>query len=144
MDTTTLKIQGTASEILDVELSNILKCIADGADYSWCLLWITAVGKEGDIKVLDFEKEVNTSPTGVMFDWEKLIDLSDRFYQVIELLVIGDRDKSNLHRYSTDEEMYDRCSYVLELVDSSYWLVRTKNDSTGRRIKSELAGVIEY
>ena len=79
-----------------------------------------------------------------MFDWGKLIDLSDRFYQIIELLVIGDQDKSNLHRYSTDEEMYDKCSYVLELVDSSYWIVSTKNDSIGQRIKSELAGVTEY
>ena len=32
---------------------------------------------------------------------------------------------SNLKRYESDTDMYNRCSTVIELVDSDYWLVKT-------------------
>lgn len=145
MDTTkTLKIEHIVDGVLAVNLSDILCRIPDGEHYTWSLLWVTATGKDGDANVLDFEQEVNKASNGLLLTWSELLELSERFYQIIELLVIADEDKSNLRRYDTDEEMYDSCSYVLELVDSSYWIVSIKNDIARQRLKSELAGVTEY
>lgn len=107
------------------------------------MLWITAIGNPDDLSVLDFEEKVNKSVDGFILDWKELEDLSRRFNQIIELLIIGDQDKANLYRYSTDEEMYEKCCYTLELVDPSYWIVTSKNDDVIKKMKSELAGVIE-
>lgn len=144
MDATkTLMIRNIVSNVLAVQLSEILNCIPDGDHYSWSLLWINAIGNPDDLSVLDFEKKINKSVDGFMLDWKGLEELSGRFNQIIELVVIGDQDKANLHRYSTDEEMYEKCCYTLELVDSSYWLVNTKNENTIRKMKSELVGVTD-
>ncbi|MVT12284.1 hypothetical protein [Chitinophaga tropicalis] len=140
----TLMIKNTDSGILTIRLSDILNCINDGERYYWTILWIDAMGDPNGFYVLEFDEEINKSPDGYILDWEELIKLSRHPNQILDLLVIGDQEKSNLHRYSSDEEMNNKCKYVLELVDSSYWLVSIKDESTIGKIKSELPGVTEY
>ena len=78
-----------------------------------------------------------------MLDWKELFELSNRFNQIIEVLIIGDHDSANLHRYSTDVEMHKKCNYTLELVDSSYWIVTSKDENSIRRMESTLVGATE-
>ena len=138
---TKLIIHGSSSNVLDVQLSDILRCIEGGDDYLWSLLWITAVGEKGDLSVLDFEKEVNRSAEGILYDWQSLNNLSGRFIQMIEMLVCGDKNKANLRRYAVDEHMFLTCRYVIELVDSSYWIVSTSDEIATKNIQNELKGV---
>ncbi|MBV7529745.1 hypothetical protein [Chitinophaga sp. sic0106] len=126
---------------MDVQLSDILNCIENGDLFLWSLQWITAIGKPGDEEVLSFEKSVNRSSIGLLYSWRELLDLANRFYQIIELLVCGDQHPMSLRRYEYDEEMNLRCDYVFELVDSSYWLVSSNDESAILRMQRELAGV---
>lgn len=144
MARTKIIIQGSSSDVLDVELSEILDCIENGDRFLWSLQWIIAVGKPGDQDVLSFEKSVNKSPNGIFFTWNELLDLSNRFYQIIELLVCGNQDESKLRRYEIDDEMGLSCTYVFELVDSSYWLVSSNDEKAILRMQRELSGVIIY
>ncbi|MFY0255938.1 hypothetical protein ACDQ55_18505 [Chitinophaga sp. 30R24] len=141
MATTKIIIQGSSSEVLDVQLSDILNCIENGDRFLWSLQWITAVGQPGDEEVLSFEKSVNKSSNGLLYSWSELLDLSNRFYQIIELLVCGDQNEASLRRYEIDEEMILSCNYVFELVDSSYWLVSSSDKDPILRMQRELPGV---
>lgn len=144
MATTRIIVSGSSSKVLDVELSDILNCIENGSLFLWSLHWITAVGMPGDEEVLSFEESVNGSPNGVLYNWSELLDLANRFHQVIELLVCGDQNEMSLRRYEDDEEMMLNCDYVFELVDSSYWLVSSNDENAIRRMQRELPRVSVY
>lgn len=128
MAKTRIIIEGSDPNVLNVELSDVLGCIETGESYLWSLQWITAIGKVGGEGVLNFETEVNKSPNGILYKWKDLINLSYRFDQIVALLVCGDGDKVNLRRYNEKDESVLNCDYVLELVDSSYWLVTTNDE----------------
>ncbi len=35
---------------------------------------------------------------------------------------------SNKMRYTTDEQLYDNCDYVIEMLDSSWWIIHSNSD----------------
>jgi hypothetical protein len=49
-------------------------------------------------------------------------------HQFINLLLVADNDITNLKRYSDDNEMKNKCLYVIELVDCTLWDISTKDE----------------
>lgn len=136
----TIEMHGDNSSVLSITLKNILDCIEHGEQYSWMLLWLEASGDLGEESIVDFEKKVNHSDIGYSISWSSLMELSNSFFQVIELLLIGDQDASRLKRYSNDEEMHFHCAFSIELVDSSYWIVHSDNIVSIDRMIKNLPG----
>lgn len=140
-----LKISGNASEILSVSLNAILNCIDNIENINWGLLWIEAVAKlENGESVPDFERKVNYSEAVTIFTSEKLLKFSVQIIQSIGLLIIGDNNKESIRRYSTDQEMFSSCDYTIELIDSSYWVIHSKNIAFLRNISEKLPGVESF
>lgn len=143
-ETKAIEIHGNKTEkVISVELKDILNCITDGNSCTWSILWLEAVGHRGGISILDLEKSIKSSKNGLVLEWAELLELSDKFYQVIEIILVGDNEYSNLKRYDTDEEMYSNCCYTIELLDSSYWIIHSKNLKTIECLKKNLEGVKE-
>ncbi len=138
-----LLIAGKSNEtILSITLKDILKCVENPTNYCWKLLWIEGVGEiEGSM--LKFEEKINSSADGVLFDYAELLKLSDSIKQLLEIVVIGDRDLKKLIRYENDVEMYDNCEYVIELVDSSFWEFTSSDSASLDNIKQNNVGVSE-
>lgn len=137
----TFKIEGDENSVLSVSLSNILNLINDPGKIYWKILWLEAVGNlEGEKSMLVFEQQINKSNDGYLIEWAELASLSNKFSQVIEILLIGDKDKRNLYRYKNDSDMHQNCCYVFELVDSSYWEINTKEEYFTRLAESHLPG----
>lgn len=136
-----IKGKGSAPDLLSVGLKDVLKCIQDPEQNAWALLWLTAVGNLSPESVLSLEQNVNESPQGIVVSWPYLTDLADRLEQVIDIVLIGNRDAQHLHRYADDAEMYAACEYILELVDSSYWLLHSKDKEFMARAKDKLGEV---
>jgi hypothetical protein len=59
--------------------------------------------------------------------FEFLINFSKKIFQEIEVLIIGCKIKENLHRYKEDQEMYENCDVVIEMIDGGFWEVFSKN-----------------
>jgi len=125
----TIRINRTDSIFLAVSLSDVLSQIENGTEYSWNILWVEAIGKLERKTMLEFEEKINNSKDGYALIWEELVELADSFSQVINILLVGDKDKDNLKRYDSDDEMRIKCSFCIELIDSSYWEI-TSNDLT--------------
>jgi hypothetical protein len=138
-----LLITGKSNEtILSITLKDILKCVENPTKYYWKLLWIEGVGEiEGSM--LKFEEKINSSVEGVLFNYAELLKLSDSISQLIEIVVIGDKDLNKLIRYENDVEMYNNCEYVIELVDSSFWEFTSSDSHSLDNIKQNNAGVSE-
>ncbi len=138
--TVELRLQGAAPHILSVTLRDVLECIPEAGRKTWALLWLTAVGALLPESVLSFEQIVNESPQGVVITWSALSDLANRLEQVVDIILIGSQDTNNLHRYLEDTVMYEICDYVLELIDSSYWLLHSKDKEFIANVKNKLGG----
>jgi hypothetical protein len=127
-----------------ITLFDILSNISNGQNFNWSILWIHAVGNLGDEhkNMLDFEKEIDDSESGLVINWKDLVNLSTKFDDIMELLLIGVGKIEQLKKYETDEEMYLVSEYAIELVDSSYWLIHSNNFENLESIVKKLPGVI--
>lgn len=123
-----VKINGNDDRILSVELKDILMCIDDGNQTRWGLLWLEAYAKlDDDQSIVDFEDRVNKSKQATILTWEELLKLSTQIIQTVEILFIGDVKESNIKKYDSDDLMYINCDYTIELLNSSYWEIRSNN-----------------
>lgn len=140
-----LIINGDDSDILSVRLEDILNCYdSNDGDVFWRLLWLDVVMRsEVGCNVLELEDEINNSDFGREISLKKLLEFSSQISQAINILVVGDKDRKNIRKFETDELMYAKCKYVLELVDSSYWIVHSNNSSFLDNILEKIPG-IEY
>lgn len=136
-------IHGDDSPILSVRLEDILNCFeTKGHEVFWGLLWVCLTIKQGvDCNVLEFEEGINKSEHGKLFTLDKILSLSGKIDQAIEFLLIGDGKVENIKKYKSDELMRENCKYIIELVDSSFWLVYTMDDDFIQNIFQELPGV---
>ncbi|WP_343321608.1 hypothetical protein [Sphingobacterium multivorum] len=138
-------IHGDDSSVLSVRLEDILNCFETrGNEVFWGLLWVYAtITQEEDCDILKFEGEINKSKHGKLISLGKMLNLFSKIDQAIELLMIGDSNVENIRRYESDELMYENCEYIIELVDSSYWLVCSKDGGFIQNIFEKIQGV-EY
>ncbi|MXV18002.1 hypothetical protein [Hufsiella ginkgonis] len=134
-----VKIEGD-DKGLSVTLQDILTNIPNGKTLYWALLWIEASGDLGDESILEFENTVNHSVEGTLIEWEKLHVLSSKILQTIEILFIGCKNHNDIKRYKEDKDMYSTCDYTVELIDSSYWLVHSKDTEAIEHLKKALNG----
>lgn len=120
--------EGNDDKILNISLSDILTRIdSKYKKYYWKILWIQAsmttenIGI-GDMNILEFEKITNNlNENGYLISFEKLLLFSNKINQLTEILIVVDKKKEKLIRYSNDFEMYKSCLLTIELYDSSSW-----------------------
>ena len=137
METKGIRISD-GDEVLEPTLSDILEVITDGHLFHWSILHLYASGDLGEGKSIpEFEKQIFDSEKGFFIDWNDLNRLSRKFYQIIDITLIGCRDKNLLCRYSNDIEMYKTCDIVIELIDSGYWEVFSKDQELINRLASK-------
>jgi hypothetical protein len=135
-----IKISGNNDKVLSIELKDVLRCIANGNQFRWSILWLEAIGNI--VKSMpDFENEIRNSENGLMIEWKDLLELLKKIHQVIEIVLIGDKDISKLKRYSDHEAMYTACEHVAELINSAYWIIHSKDNNSLKALKNNLQGV---
>ena len=111
-----------------IPLYEVLNEIAYANQLTWALLWcdVTSV-KEEEEPVASLQRKVNESKDGLHCTFESLLELSSKIFQEIEILIIGCRAKEELHRYEEDQEMYETCDVVIEMVDGGFWEIFSKD-----------------
>jgi hypothetical protein len=118
---TKLLLKGNKDEnVLSLSFEDILNFINKPDLYKWKILWFEGVWKLND-SIIDFENKIKKSETGVEYKFRELIELSRNLEQLLEITLIGDSNKDNLKRFTNDNDMYEKCQFVIELIDSSYW-----------------------
>ena len=135
-----IKIIGSEKkEYVDVYLDDVLSQI-DGEKYFWTLFHLEARGDIGEEEsIVDLEERVAKSDTGLRFKWKNLNDLAKKFDQVIDVVIVGCENAYADKRFSDDQEMYDQSDIVVEMVDSSYWLIHASEEL----VISEVSGALK-
>lgn len=111
-----------------IPLFELLRDIPDPNQFNWSLLWfdVTAVDKEGEF-IFEQREKINSSEKGINCTFASLIELSEKIFQEIEVLIIGCKIKKDLHRYNEDQMMYETCDIVIEMIDGGFWEIFSKN-----------------
>lgn len=136
-----LEVSDNENGILTINLDDILSCLDRIEKYHWCILSLTAVGRNEDISILDLENKINENKNGYRINATDLLEFNDLFSQIVELILIGDEDSSKLKRYENIDVTRNICSYYIELVDSSYWEISTDDSKTINNINSKFTSV---
>lgn len=133
-----IRILDSKDRVVSVELPDILEEIWDGNLLQWSILYLEAIGDLGENRsIADFEEEIFNFKDGLHINWEDLNLLSKKFNQVIDIILIGSKNKHLLRRYTDDHEMYEICDIVIQMIDSSYWEVFSQDKSLIDRLATK-------
>ncbi|HEV8051908.1 MAG TPA: hypothetical protein VGP47_05390 [Parachlamydiaceae bacterium] len=103
--------------------TEILIEIKNENSFFWSILYLDITGTLGQEWPNPTFEEINDSKNGFPVDWKDLNLLANKIEQVIDITVLGCKNKNNLQRYEVEQEMYETCDIVIQMVDSSYWEV---------------------
>lgn len=117
----TVILSGNNKEILNLELSDILKLILDGGNFQWKILWINGISKnDNNFDMLTFEKKIKNE--GLKLSFNELKKLSLKLDQLVEFVLIGKEGNINdIDVTESDSFIKNKCDFFIELIDSSYW-----------------------
>lgn len=133
-----IRILDKKNRIVCVRLSDILKEIHNGNLLHWSILHFHASGHLGEGKSIPiFTQQINESDKGLFIKWDDLNLLANKLYEVIDILIAGCGDESLLIRYENDQEMYEASNIVIEMVDSGYWEVFSKDKDLINRLAAK-------
>lgn len=122
------------TKFVTVTLQDILSEISNGDQFVWSILYFYGDGSLVTKSIMDFESEIKNLEKGLILKWKDLNELADCFYDVWGILIIGCENKENIIRYETDKKMYETCDIVIEMIDSSYWEVFSKDELLLRKL----------
>lgn len=116
--------------IVVVSLIDILHEIKSGQSYYWSILYLESIGDLGnDINIAEFENNILNLESGLIIEWNDLITLSKKFQEILWINLIASKNKDKLHRYKSSKERYESFDITIEMVDSSYWEIFTKDSA---------------
>ncbi len=124
MKTKGIRILDKENKIVSVTLPEILEEIVDGDLFYWSILFFEGSGLLPlDKSIVVLAEEINTSKKGYILEWNELKLLVRNFYEILNILIIGCKDKNKILRYDDDQKMYESCDIVIEMFDSCFWEV---------------------
>ncbi len=91
--------------VISPQLPDFLEEVQKGDSIYWSILFLDAMGNLGEGRSLPvFEYQIYDSENGLSISWDDLNALSRKFYQIIDMVLIGSRDKNMIRRYKEDQE----------------------------------------
>jgi len=137
-----IRIFDKKNEFERFSLSDFLKEIHNGQLLHWSILFLDVFGSLGEeISVPVFEQHIIKSEKGFFITWNDLNELANKIDQLIAIILIGCRDKNLLERFEDSQEMYETCNIVIEMVDSYFWEVFSKDHNLIDRLAAKFKDI---
>ena len=135
------------SRFLTVTLADVLPCLHPPQGVQW-RLWNLEAWSSQDWAIEGlaseaYEQAVLESPSGLPTTLLLIQQLAQAPAQLVNLLLLGSLDVANLpnHRHSEKVHLYAACEYVIEVFDSSYLIVHSKDEAFLACLRNRLDGV---
>jgi hypothetical protein len=116
----TLKLANFDSKgIQSLDLQDILTAMDPfGLELRWSILWIRGTPLS---EAAQIESEVFADETGLVTSWHGLMEVGNQYVQIDDMWAVGTTANAPLpHRQRETDPTY---TFVIEMVDSTYWLV---------------------
>ena len=137
-----IRILDKKNGLVSVELPSIFSEIKNGDSLYWSILYSYATGDLGQGQSIpEYEQKIADFEKGSFISWGELNLLSKKLYDVMDFTLIGCYDQTFLKRYENECEMHDSCDIVIEMIDSSYWEVYSKNEKLIEKLAAKFKQV---
>lgn len=137
-----IRISDKKNNIVSVELPNILIEIPDGHSLYWSVLYLYATGNlDNNQSMPVFEEQIRTSGSGLIISWYELNNLAKKFWDLMDITIIGCKDKLLLQRYDDDQKMHETCDIVIEMIDSGCWEIFSKDEKFIKKLSRKYKDV---
>ena len=138
-----LKIEKIENGLLAVHFKDFSRFLPSKALY-WSILFVDGVSTPGQGMTMEkLEELVNKSPRGLVISWERLISIIDDLYDIHHLEIVAEWSLDKIRKYGSRVEMYEESYISIELFDSAYWLISSKDESIIDEIVRELPDISE-
>jgi len=96
----------------------------DGNDFQWSILEFDGVANPlSDMSVGDFGDLAHSLPKGYQITWPDLLIFSAQIAQTYDCLIVAFTDLSKVNRPDIENGDYENLSFLVELLDTSFWTV---------------------
>jgi len=133
-----IKISDTKNGVLAFDLIDLLNLLPPGAQQiNWSILDLSQFLENQDElhvygrQLLRINEEAHNTPGGYKLSWQDLRLYAGAISQVADGVFVGCKDVEALSRLSyesADDDIYAVSEIVLEVFDSSYWIVFSRDD----------------
>ncbi len=137
-----IRISDKKNNIVSVELPDILIEISNGNSLYWSVLYLYATGRLGENKSMPaLEEQIKNSERGLCISWDELNNLAKKFWDLIDITIIGCSDKSLIRRYDDDQKMRETCNTVIKMIDSGCWEIFSKDEKLIKRLSQKYKNI---
>lgn len=138
-----IRILDQLNRVVSVRLQDILEEIKNGDQFKWSILYLQTTGDLGEGKSVPiFEEQIMGAEHGLFITWVELNALAQKFWDLMDIIIIGSKDQNFLRRYENDQEMYETCDITIEKVDSGYWEIFSKDLSLIAKLKEKFKKIL--
>lgn len=128
MITKGIRIRDRENHMVKVKLCDILNEISDGDKFHWSILFSEVIPMPGRGKyTTSIEEKADNAQEGYILTWQQLKDFTGAVHQELDLRVIGALDVFMIRKYNSDEELHRNCDFLIEMFDSTYWEVFSRD-----------------
>ena len=123
------------SKFLTVTLADVLPCLHPPKGVQWRLwnleAWSSQTWAIEGLASEAYEQAVFDSPSGLPTTLPLIQQLAQAPAQLVNLLLLGSQDVANLpdYRHGEKTQLYAACDYVIEVFDSAYLIVHSKDEA---------------
>jgi hypothetical protein len=138
MKTKGIRISDAINNVISVEIKDILEESQNGHLFYWSILFFYGSGHlDRGKSIVTFAEDIRKNERGFPLTWDELMELIKCFYDVWDITIIGSKDPLLIRKFDSDQEMYESCDIVIEMIDSSYWEVFSKDGNLINRLDAK-------
>lgn len=131
-----IRICDKNGRVVSVDLNDILKELYGGGGYYWTIFVFYINGYKGvDPTVVSLQDKVEKLDMGQEIKWNDLCALGNDVFQFIELILVASKNPENNRWIEEPKKMYETPDVYIEMFDSSYWEVFSKDHAFIDRLK---------
>ncbi len=122
-----IRLKNENGNFVTITIKDVLEQVVDGENLKWSILYLDGEGSPKTILYIDLVKEINNRNDGYVLRWNELKSFVSDIYSIDWIKIIGCKNLENLRKYQIDRELYETADVCIELFDSSYWEIFTKD-----------------
>ncbi|WP_406365872.1 hypothetical protein [Streptomyces sp. NBC_01546] len=121
-----------------VSFSDVLQCVEDQG-WTWRILEFSGTGEmPNGVTVEEFEQAANSTPEGVLLDWNGLVEFSRGVEQTHDLCLVAIEGSGGRNLAAIGEMDLSEYPLAIQAIDSTEWVVSARSRSVNLGCFAEL------
>lgn len=129
MKTRGLRVFDEGNDKILIPLHDILKLVDQHA-YHWGILFVDGMPKKPYVEEISHVQNIlEKSDQGIPISEENLMELSSKFFQIYEIVLIGSKNHLDLKKDYSEIILFQQHDIVIVMIDCAFWEIYSHDKS---------------